>query len=241
MRIAILRPAEYLIETEKLLSDAGFEVIGVPFLKIERIGIELDEFHFQYAIITSQTAARIILDEAELLNRIKKAEVISIGPKTAKTLEKAGIKSLTPSKFDSESLYTEFKSRLKGKKVAIFRSDKGDPILLKLAEIADLKEYVLYKIEYEHGLEQRKFLKTLIDDPLDCIIFSSRMMVRSFFELAKKLGLKDELKEMMKDMVVIAIGPPTWAELDRYGIEALTPKEYTFTGVLELLKGIDQR
>ncbi|MBO8182322.1 MAG: uroporphyrinogen-III synthase [Archaeoglobus sp.] len=244
MKVAILRPAEYMEETKKLFSSAGFKVVGVPFLRIEEAELEPDNFQFEYAIITSQTAARILINNS-ILNRLRKARVISIGPSTAKILEGEGIKSLLPSKFDSKTLYTEFKDELKGKKVAIFRSDKGDPELLKLAEIADVREYVLYTISHEHGDEQRKFLFELVSlsssgssGSLDAIVFSSRMMVRSFFELAEKSGILNETKDALDKITVVAIGPPTKDELRKFGIDAVIPEKYTFKGVLDLLKQI---
>jgi uroporphyrinogen-III synthase len=236
MKVAILRPAEYLEETRKLFSSAGLEVIAVPFLRIRELPFHPDEFHFDFAIITSQTAARIILREPAISERLRRATVVSIGPSTARFLEDKGIKSLFPSKFDSRTLYSEFKGRMKHKKVAVFRSDRGDPILEKLAEIADLRVYVLYKIEYEHGEEQRRFLLMLKN--LDFLVFSSRMMVRSFFQLARDMDVLAEVERDLKEVKVIAIGPPTGDELRRFGVQAIISENYTFKGVLELIRRI---
>jgi uroporphyrinogen-III synthase len=236
MKVAILRPSEYLDETRKLFSSAGFEVIAVPFLRIKKLPFHPDDFHFDFAIVTSQTAARIISGKREMLERLKRATVISIGPSTAKFLESKGIKSLFPTKFDSKTLYNEFKDRMKGMRVAIFRSNRGDPILNKLAEVADLKIYILYKIDYEHGEEQKRFLLKLKD--LDFIVFSSRMMVRSFFQLAREMDILAEVRRDLEKVKVIAIGPPTRDELNKFGIQAVTSEDYTFKGVLELTRSI---
>ncbi len=235
MKVAIMRPKEYLRETEDMFASAGFDVVSVPFLKIEEEILEPDNFHFEYVIITSQTAAKIILKNSELLKRIKKAKIISIGSSTARILENAGLKTVTPTKYDSSTLYHEFKRELEGEKVAIFRSDKGDPLLLGLSEVAEVKEYVLYTIQFEHGEEQIDFLKRLVEGEFDSIIFSSRMMVRSFFELAEKIGEVDRVKRALEEMLVIAIGPPTKRELESLGVEPMMPKRYTFSGILEIL------
>ncbi len=240
-KVGILRPAEYLKQTLELLSSAGFEAFGVPFLRIERLDFKPDDFGFEYAIVTSQTAAKIILSTPPLLNRVKKANVISIGPSTAEILERGGVKCRIPDKFDSKTLYEEFVDEVAGRKVAVFRSNKGDPVLLKLAEVAEVVEYALYTIEYEHGREQKEFLKKLASgSPLDFLVFSSRMTVRSFFELAERMGVLDEVRESLKRITVVAIGPPTRDELGKFGIAASVPEEYTFRGVLDLIKAISE-
>ena len=92
---------------------------------------------------------------------------------------------------------------------------------------------MLYDIEFEWGDEQERILREM---DFDAIVFSSRMIVRSFFELANVMGI-DVVKELRKK-IVIAIGPPTREELLKYGVNALMPEEWTFEGVLKLLKGI---
>ncbi|RLI82734.1 uroporphyrinogen-III synthase [Archaeoglobales archaeon] len=236
--IAILRPEGYLKKTEELFLSAGFNVVSVPFLKIEEEKMVAHDLHFDYAIVTSQTAARIILEDPNLLERIRKAKIISIGSSTAEVFEKLGLETLIPSKYDSATLYNEFKEELKGKKVAIFRSNRGDPALLKLSEVAEVREYVLYRIHFEHGEMQSDFLKKLIKNEnfIDFIVFSSRMMVQSFFKLAEKLNVVEEAVKALRSMKVVAIGPPTKRELEKYGVNALIPEEYTFKGVLELIR-----
>ncbi len=235
--VAIMRPRDYLKETEELFSSAGFDVISVPFLRIEEKKLtDLNDFQFEYVIITSQTAAKIILRNPDLFKRIKEAKIISIGSSTARILAEAGLRSLVPSKYDSTTLYNEFKNELSGKRVIIFRSDRGDPVLLRLSEIADVWEYTLYKIQFEHGDLQIDFLKKLVNGEIDFIVFSSRMMVQSFFQLAEKLDIVEEVMRVLKDIKVVAIGPPTKQELKKYGVNALMPEEYTFKGVLELIR-----
>jgi|Deesub1362B_J571_1020462.scaffolds.fasta_scaffold00027_3 uroporphyrinogen-III synthase len=238
--IAILRPVEYLKKTEELFSSAGFNVISVPFLKIEEEKlITSNDLQFDYVIVTSQSAARIILKSPNLLDKLRKAEIISIGSSTARILEEANLKTVTPSKYDSSTLYNEFKEKLRGKKVAIFRSDKGDPLLLELSKVAEVREYILYRIRFEHGEMQIDFLKKLMEGEIDYVVFSSRMMVQSLFELAKKLKEVERVKEALKRLRVIAIGPPTKQELEKFGIAAMVPEKYTFNGILDLINRLE--
>ncbi len=235
MKVAILRPKEHLEESAELLRKNGFEVVTVPFLKIvpNEDGIRKipNLKKFDVVIVTSQTSAKILVERG-----FKHDNVIAIGKKTAEVLRTAGINPKTPSKFDSKTLYEEFKDRLIGLRVAIVRSDKGDPILLNL--LAEVEEIVLYRIEFEWGDEQRKLIESL---DFDAIVFSSRMMVRSFMELAEEMDRLDNVLEKLKNKVIVAIGPPTKRALEDYSISALMPEEYTFEGVLRLLMEIGER
>jgi uroporphyrinogen-III synthase len=233
VKVAVLRPKEYLAKISERLRQEGFDVIAVPFLRIvpndEGIAKIKDLKDFDAVIVTSQTSAKLLVEHG-----FKHDYVIAIGKKTAEILESAGISPKMPSKFDSKTLYEEFKDELKDKKVAIVRSDRGDPILLKLPNI---EEIVLYRIEFEHGDEQKKLIESL---DFDAIVFSSSMMVKSFFELAKGMGKFDEVLEKLRSKIVIAIGPPTKRTLESYGIEALMPDEYSFDGIVGLLKTLKQ-
>ncbi|ADB57393.1 uroporphyrinogen-III synthase [Archaeoglobus profundus] len=225
MKVAILRPEHVASETVDMFKKQGFDVISIPFIKIVPRNFEFDPRNYDVLIVTSRTAARIVVEKG-----IKHENVIAIGKKTAEELRKAGIHAKIPTRFDSTTLYEEFKDELKGKRVAILRSNRGDPILLNLPNV---DEVILYDIEFEWGEKQKKFLNDL---DFDVIVFSSRMTVKSFFGLADHLGI--DIVERLKDKIVIAIGPPTREELSKYGIEALMPEEWTFDSILKLLKSI---
>ncbi len=228
MRVAILRPKEYAERTKEELEREGFEVVAVPFIKIvpDEEGIrrikELGKF--DYVIVTSQTSARILVESG-----FRHGAVIAIGKRTADVLRSAGMNPITPKRFDSRSICEEFGDLLRGKRVAVVRSDKGDPVLKKLAT----EEFVVYRIEFEHGEEQMDLIRNM---NFDAIVFSSSMMVRSFFELARKMGMMERVLEGLRGKIVVAIGPPTRRVLEEYGIKAVMPEEYTFDGVLNVLR-----
>ncbi|WP_232215784.1 uroporphyrinogen-III synthase [Archaeoglobus veneficus] len=237
MRVAVFRPKEHIEETAKVLQKEGFEVVAAPFLKtvVSEEGVEkLKKAEFEVAIITSQTAAKIAAKNIPLQGK----RVIAIGKKTASVLSNAGVNSEMPSKFDSKSIVEEFAEKLRGKKVAILRSDKGDPVLLNLKNYAEVEEIVLYRIEEEHGKEQLEVLEKVARGELDAAIFSSRMMVHSFMKLADKAGMLKDVIGGLSKMHVIAIGPPTARALKEYDITPLMPEEYTFEGVMKLLRSL---
>ena len=237
MKVAVLRPEQYIDDTLKLFQNLDMDVIAVPFLeiKVEKSGIEKmgDLGKFDVVIITSQTSAKIAV---EFRDRLKEARIIAIGKRTAKVLSEAGLQPEIPEKFDSRTVYEKYKESLKGRRVILLRSDKGDPILLKLSEVAEVDEIVLYRIVEKWGKEQEELIRQIAGKKVDVIVFSSSMMVRSFFNLAEKMSKFDETLKALKEMDVIAIGPPTARMLEKYNITAEMPEEYTFDGIVKILQ-----
>lgn len=238
MKVAVLRPQEYIQQTLELFPD-GMEVLPIPFLRINVNTEGIEELknlnHFDVAVVTSQTAARIISDYSYIL---KDKRVIAIGKKTAAVLSQYGIEAEIPEKFDSQTVYNQYKDELTNLRIILLRSNKGDPVLLKLNDVAQVEEVVLYTIEEEWGEKQREFLKTVRDEEIGAVIFSSSMMVKSFMGLAKEMNILQELLKSLNRIWVIAIGPPTANMLKEYGMNAKMPEEYTFDGIVKLLSDL---
>jgi len=230
MRVVFFRPASRIEELE-IFRKEGFEVLHAPLLDTvvdEREVKRFENAEFDVAIVTSKTAVDV-LEKYDLVKKLKGKKVVAIGSKTAEKLRNHGIECELPKKFDSESVAKEFRDKLFGLKIALLRSDKGDPVLLS---VGDAEEFRLYKIIPKKGDEQVKIVKKVCEGDVDFAVFSSRMMVRTFFDLCRELKLgKPRCR-------VIAIGPPTKRELEKFGVESLIPEEYTFDGVLELLKSL---
>lgn len=231
MRVAIFRPEEYADGTVELFEREGFDVFHTPMIEIVDENAEIGNADF--TIITSQTSARIALEKGFV-----RGKVIAIGPKTGEVLKKAGFDVLMPSKYDSETLFREFRGVLSGRAVNLLRSDKGDPVLLKLSEVCDLREYILYRIVPACGERQRNAVREIVEGRVDAVVFSSRMIVRAFMENAKAGDMAERAVKKLNEIVTIAIGPPTADELSKFGVSARIPEEYTFDGVLNLLKAL---
>jgi uroporphyrinogen-III synthase len=107
---------------------------------------------------------------------------------------------------------------------------------MKLSEVAEVDEIVLYRIEEKWGKEQEDLIRQIAGKDIDMVIFSSSMMVRSFFNLAEKMGRLDEVLRSLKEMDVVAIGPPTARMLENYNVKAEMPEEYTFDGIVKILQ-----
>ncbi len=229
MRVAFFRPSEYAEDTARLFRQEGFQVFHVPMIRIEELAASVGDADF--TIITSQTSAKIAVRD-----RLIRGDVIAIGPKTAEVLRRAGFDVRIPSRYDSSTVFREFRDVVAGKTVNLLRSDRGDPVLLKLSEVCDLNEYVLYRIVPARGVEQRRAVREVVGGRIDAVVFSSRMIVRAFMENAESEGLTGEAVDALNRMVTVAIGPPTADELSKYGVRSRVPERYTFEGVLGLLR-----
>ncbi len=229
-RVAFFRPESRRDELSRF--EGEFDVLHVPFIGTAEDREEIERFRkaeFSSAIVTSVTAVEI-LEKHGLIERLRGRRVIAIGNKTAEKLGEHGIECEVPEKFDSKSVVKEFRGKLEGR-VALLRSDRGDPVLL---EVGDADEFRLYRIVFLHGREQERVIEEIAGGKVDFAVFSSRMMVRSFFSLCEKMGLDG--REVLGNCRVIAIGPPTKGELERMGVKCHMPDEYTFDGILRLLK-----
>ncbi len=222
MRVLILRPKELMDETLKKFKNAGFDAYGCPFIELEYLNFNVPDH--DVAIVMSQNSAREIVKRG-----IKLKRVIAIGKKTAEILKSNGYDVITPSRFDSATLVKEFMNELRGKKVVVVKSNARNNEIEKLSEVSDVLEVIAYRIKPLKGKKQREIAKNL--DEFDVIVFSSSIIAKTFLELCDLNKLKNK--------TCIAIGPPTAKVLQSYGIKPLIPKEFTFDGVLELLKTID--
>ncbi len=76
------------------------------------------------------------------------------------------------------------------------------------------------------GDEQLKTAEKAKHGFYDVVVLSSSMIAENFLSLCN-----GEVKAK-----IVAIGPPTAKVVERFGLKALVPDEYTFEGVLKLLR-----
>lgn len=233
MRAVLFRPIRYAHDTVKKFEENGFSAVNVPMIEILPNDARVRDAHF--TILTSQTSARIAV-EKELL----RGEIIAIGPKTAEIIENTGKKALIPSRYDSRTLYHEFRDVLQGKRVNLLRSDRGDPVLNRLSEVCDLEEYILYSIKILDGEKQKEIVREVLAGKFDAVIFTSSMIVEGFMSNLESRHNLSEVIKRFEDVHVIAIGNPTAKKLEKYGIKAHVPSEYTLDGVINFLKNLRQ-
>ncbi|MEM4575403.1 MAG: uroporphyrinogen-III synthase [Archaeoglobaceae archaeon] len=226
MRVLILRPKELLDETIEKFRKEGIEAYGCAFVKIEPRDFEVPEH--DVAIVTSQNSAKMIVKRG-----LKLGKVIAIGKKTAEILTKEGYDVLIPSRFDSETVVEEFAELMKGKKVVAIRSNTGSDMLRKISEFAEYREVYAYDIVKLKGEEQRREIEKVRSGFYDVIVFSSKTIVESFLE-----NCDGDCLKRLKNITLIAIGKPTAEFLKKKGFHAMIPEEFSFDGILKLIKSL---
>jgi len=242
--LAFTRPLRRLAESVEIAKGYGFDVIAAPSLDIvhgdadsyNEIKKKLKEKVFSTAIFSSATAAEECLSEwgDELPSLFADTEVISIGPGTAKALDKMGVEtSSMPSEYTSSGLVEHLSGKKDGRKVLIVHSDRGSAVLRDGLESSGfcVEELIAYTLEkHEGGLDEMR--SAILGDKVDVIAFTSRMSVESFLD---SIGLDKEM--IFRKAKAAAIGPPTKERLEEEGIRAdIMPKDATFRDLLQVIK-----
>ncbi len=252
--IALMRPASSLGESVRLAKEKGFYVLGAPVIELEAIANgQFNEFveslsrgYVDYVVFTSANGLRFSLGLAEgfigkdeFIVLLRRAKVVAIGAKTRQALSTAGVKvSHTPSTYSSEGLAHLFK-RLspKGSRIVLVRSAQGSGDLVPALEAlgARVTDVQVYRVRMPGSLKDAQDLvKRAANGEVDVFCFTSAMTVLNFLDIARSLGLLDEVILKINRACVAAIGQPTVRALKSNGMDVdIVPEEQTFEALLD--------
>jgi uroporphyrinogen-III synthase len=132
------------------------------------------------------------------------------------------------------------KLSLKGLTVAITASRRA----LELAHLITVfggKPYISPTVGMETSMDKSKeteeFIKKILEDKLDYVIFMTGPGVYLFMSIAKKLQLEQSLIEALKHTIVVARSLKPKITLANYGIKTdIVPDENTADGIAKMLK-----
>jgi uroporphyrinogen-III synthase len=167
--------------------------------------------------------------------------VIAIGEMTKRALTEYNIHvDIVPDLFSSEGIVAEMeKRRIHGKLVEIIRSKDGRRFLIDgLRGLgAEVHEAHLYTVEIPKKLDkQRKLIESCLNGDVDIFTFTSGMIVSNFISIAAGMGVEGEVKKVMKEKIVAAIGSYTESELKKNGVSTdVIPEECTFEAMIARL------
>ncbi|MHC1592928.1 MAG: uroporphyrinogen-III synthase [Methermicoccaceae archaeon] len=245
MTVGVMRPVRYREECEKTLGQAGADMLFVPFIEIRPLesgcvheaSTRLERGVSSTAVFTSANGVDVAfkLGGEELLDVLKRVDVVAIGPRTKRALAERNISSSTPPTYASEGL-VEMLTDVQGG-IEVLRSAHGDVRLMEALQNKPIHECVLYEIVKLCKKPQREFIETVVAKGVDALLFTSRMGVESFFECARDAKVLDGLMCALSGVDVVAIGPPTKRALEQVGVRARMPAQYTFSAMVELLEG----
>ncbi|MFQ5919695.1 MAG: uroporphyrinogen-III synthase [Thermoplasmata archaeon] len=251
-KLAIFRPKEKLGESIRLAEDWGYEVLGVPMLetrayddpKFLEFLEALREGELGAVVFTSSNGVGHAFNRAkrtmgsedfrDALNRIR---VVAIGPTTKLALENLGVASSVPVEHSSRGLVEYFaRKRISARRVALLRSRQGSPVLSEgLRSLGhDVMDVTLYEVGLpgdQTGIQA--FFDRVVRGDVDVFAFLSSMTVSNFLEVASALGMGEEVRAVLSQKTVAAIGEPTKETLEKEGIRvSVKPRKATFDDLL---------
>jgi len=248
--IAFTRPERRLRESIAIAEAAGFTVMAaqsleaVPcsILDMERLFLTISKN--DTVVFTSSTSAEECGRSSVFKDSMKDAHIVSIGPGTAKALERLGVATdIMPSEYSSEGIVEHMRGlSVKGKRIVLIRSDRGSRILDESlramgAEVVDFIAYYLKPAD-------PKYLNEILDagrsGKIDVFAFTSPLSASSFVEAAENKGI--DAGDMFKKAKVAAIGRPTAEMLTSLGIGVdIVPIRSTFEEMIIAIKKTMER
>ena len=183
----------------------------------------------------------------DLVSLLNSRIVIAIGPNTMKRLKQHKINvQIIPDRYSTQGLVEMLSSNKKfveGKSIIIPRSGEADDYfkrsLLNLG-MTQVDEVFLYNVTSSRNVNNsvwREFVSLLTMRALDCLIFTSPSSVKALFKILKDFhNISNVEVELNLVKSTIAIGPLTWHELKRRGIQASVPEIHTIEGTFELAR-----
>jgi len=189
---------------------------------------------YQWLLFTSVNGTKYFLERLELLGKdvrdLKGLKIGAIGPKTAETWARFGIKpDLVPEEYRAEAVVACFRERgpVRGLKILLPRAARAREVLpeeLKNmgAEVDVVPAYQTIKPDHDTG----RIKEMLEKGSIDMVTFTSSSTVENFVDMFGPDNV--QLKQWMARPTVACIGPITARTAQRMGFSvALVPPEYT--------------
>lgn len=255
--IAITRAKHQARETAILIEQMGGKPYLIPTLKFKKSSNlsqirefikELREGKVDYTVFMSVNALKYLFEAAESLSLksmlskgLERTTIVAVGPRTANALENRQIPvKILPEEYSSEGIaQTLQKIGVLGKTIFIPRARGASPTLKEKLEEMGGKVREIYIYEQQTPKNAgivNKFVEDLADGKIDAIVFGSSQSVRNMFQIFTDKISSEKLREMLKRLTIVAIGPATAKTLKEMGLKVdVTPKRYTFKEALEAL------
>jgi uroporphyrinogen III methyltransferase / synthase len=246
-RIVITRSAAQSEVLAKELSVRGAIPVVLPlvafadpedFAPLDKAIAEIQQF--DWIVFTSAQAVRAVLKRSEDLKRSliylgSKVRIASVGPVTAEAARQAGLAvEYVAETHTGAALAEELGNRLRGSKVFLPRSDRGNPDLPPALERqgAQVTEVTAYRTLRPTAIDERN-LRQIAGGAAEAVLFFSPSAVQHFAALfgAEQLcGLQDKL-------AIAAVGPVTANALREGGVQRIVlARETTAAAVVEALE-----
>ncbi len=246
-RIVVTRTREQASELMAGLDENGANCLEYATIKIEPVDSydeldeELERLHeYHWILFTSLHGVKYFFDrlhkkglDARSLNG---PSVAAVGRATADLLLTYGIRAdLLPAVFTGEGLAESLLDQgVEGRNILIPRAEKAREILPETLRGAGAQVTVtpVYKNVAPQG-KQQELRDDLASGKVNMVTFTSSSTVRNFLAM---LGAEssDDVKLLMKDVVIAAIGPITAKTVTDNGLQVdIQPENYTIPDLVQ--------
>jgi uroporphyrinogen-III synthase len=231
-------------EAEKLIRTYGGDAIVVPSMR--EVGLESNgdalEFadglvrgEFDLVVFLTGVGVRAMLDvvqsrfdREEFLNALRKVKIVARGAKPTTALRELKVPvhaiSEEPSTWRelTRAIDEEFGESLGEMRVAVQEYGASNPEFL--AELSTRTRSLAKVPVYQWALPEdlgplKESVRGLVNGAIDVVLFMTAVQVIHLFQVAAQMGLAGQMREALRSIVVLSIGPTTSEELAHYGIQ----------------------
>jgi uroporphyrinogen-III synthase len=231
-------------EAEKLIRTYGGDAIVVPSMR--EVGLESNgdalEFasgllrgEFDLVVFLTGVGVRAMLDvvqsrfdREEFLNALRKVKIVARGAKPTTALRELKVPvhaiSEEPSTWRelTRAMDEEFGESLGEMRVAVQEYGASNPEFL--AELSTRTRSLTKVPVYQWALPEdlgplKESVRALVNGAIDVVLFMTAVQVIHLFQVAAQMGLAGQMREALRSIVVLSIGPTTSEELAHYGIQ----------------------
>ena len=238
MKVLITREKEESLSFAKKFENTNVEVLIFPTIKTQPLDFPTDiALEYDIFIFPSKKAVKYFFSKVEP-DLIKNKEIIAVGEKTKKVLEKYRFENvLLPEIYSSEGvlkLILDNLERYKEKKILIPRAKKGiDTLPKKLT--GKVKEISVLPV-YETVLnipENVEIVKNLFEKKeIDISVFTSPSTLKNFLKIFPEKG-----KDYLKNTCIAVIGTTTEKAVREEGLDiCLIPEKFTIDEIVKMIK-----
>lgn len=234
-----------VLESHELAPETAGEIIGA-----------LAAGRYDVTIFMTGVAASLLFECAERIGRrpdlvagLRRVTTVCRGPKPTAALRGFGVAPtiMAQSAFTSAEVIDAFAGiDLIGCRVLLFhygeRSDALAETLLARQAVVDERWLYRWRLpEDTSGLE--RLVAGIVAGEIDALAITCQIQFRHLFEIARRLGLQDDLvRTLNRRMVVGAVGPTCKAILEMHGVDVQVMPDHPKMGplVVALLRRLDQ-
>lgn len=185
--------------------------------------------------------ARSRYEVAEYVEALRRAKVVSRGPKVSAALRELGVPIAvsTPEPCTWHELVGAmdgaFGSALKGMHAAVQEYGASNPELLDALSERQVQwtRVPVYHWALPDDLEPlRNAIRAIIAGQVDMIVILTAVQVSHLYQVAEEMGAAEALREGMRAAVLLSIGPSTTEELLRHGLKPDFEPSHPKMGIL---------